>query len=102
MGRTNSGFKSFLSFCSASTFGKPSILCSTNISIFLSTIFKQEFVSNLVSYPGTRAQGWNGSLESGTGQTSCESESQEDSHSRTESGSKRTGCGWCAADWTAS
>lgn len=56
----------------------------------------------LVSYPGMMAQGWSGGPESGTGQTSCESGSQEDSHLRTEIGSKKTGCGWCAADWTAS
>lgn len=54
-----------------------------------------------MSYPGMRAQGWSGVPESGTGQTSCELGSLEDSHSRTEIGSKRTGCGWCAADWTA-
>lgn len=54
-----------------------------------------------VSYPGMRAQGWSGSPEWGTGQKGCELGSQEDSHWRTESDSKRRGCGWCGGDWTA-
>lgn len=53
-------------------------------------------------YPGMRARGWSGSPELGTGQTSCVLGSQEDSHWRTESDSKRTSCGWCAADWPVS
>lgn len=48
------------------------------------------------------AQGWNGGPELEIGPTSCELGSQEDSHLRTEIGSKKTGYGWCAADWTAS
>lgn len=55
----------------------------------------------LMSYPGMKVQGWSGDPESETVQTGCELGNREDSHLRTESGSKKTGCGWYATDWTA-
>lgn len=53
------------------------------------------------SYPGMNARGWSDGPESVTGQISCELGIREDSRWRTEIDSKRTGCGWCAAGWTA-
>lgn len=54
-----------------------------------------------VTYPGRRAQGWSGSPGLGTVPTDCELGSQEGFHWRTASDLRMTGCGWCAASWTA-